>query len=67
MCALPALYGSYAHGHLYEDYYDKQSGSGMTVYVGRRYQHGHGLAQTIGGLFKRYVIPFVALRAKQLG
>jgi len=55
-----------ASRHLYEDYYDKQSGSGMPVYVGRRYQRGHGLAQTIGGLFKRYVIPFVAPRAKQL-
>ena len=39
----------------------------MPVYVGRRHQRGHGLAQTIGGLFKRYVIPFVAPRAKQLG
>jgi len=56
-----------ASRHLYEDYYDNQSGSGMPVYVGRRHQRGHGLAQTIGGLFKRYVIPFVAPRAKQLG
>jgi len=51
----------------YEDYYANQSGSGMPVFVGRRYQRGHGLAQTIGGLFKRFVIPFVAPYAKHLG
>ena len=53
--------------HLYEDYYANQSGSGMPVFVGRRFQHGHGLAQTIGGLFKRYVIQFDAPPAKRIG
>ena len=53
--------------HLYEDYYANQSGSSMPVFVGRRLQRGHGLAQTIGGLFKRYVIPFVAPHAKRIG
>jgi len=53
--------------HLYEDYYANQSGNGMPVFVGRRYQRGHGLAQTIGGLFKRFVIPFVAPHAKRIG
>jgi len=55
---------------LYEDYYARQSGSGvanMPVFVGRRYQRGHGLAQTIGGLFKRYVVPFFAPHVKRLG
>jgi len=59
-----------ASRRLYEDYYAKQSGSGvgsMPVFIGRRYQRGHGLAQTIGGLFKRYVIPFVAPHAKRIG
>jgi len=39
----------------------------MPVFVGQRYQRGHGLGQTISGLFKRFVIPFVAPRAKEVG
>jgi len=39
----------------------------MPVFVGRRHQRGHGLAQTVGGLFKRFVVPFVAPYAKHLG
>ena len=53
--------------HMYENYYANQSGSGMPVFVGRRHQRGHGLGQTISGLFKRFVIPFVAPRAKEVG
>jgi len=53
--------------HMYEDYYANQSGNGMLMFVGRRYQRGHGLAQTIGGLFKHFVIPFVAPHAKRIG
>jgi len=49
---------------MYEKYYANQSGDGIPVFVGQRYQRGHGLGQTISGLFKRYVIPFVAPRAK---
>jgi len=52
---------------MYEQYYADQSGSGIPVFVGQRYQRGHGLGQTISGLFKRYVIPFVAPRAKEVG
>jgi len=37
------------------------------VFVGQRYQRGRGLGQTISGLFKRYVIQFVAPRAKEVG
>jgi len=37
------------------------------VFVGRRHQRGHGLGQTISGLFKRFVIPFEARRAKEVG
>jgi len=50
---------------LYKDYYRNQAGGvgTMPVFIGRRYQHGHGLAQTIGGLFKRFVMPIVALAA----
>jgi len=39
----------------------------MPVFVGRRYQRGHGLAQTIGSLFKRFVMPIVAPAAKRIG
>jgi len=34
--------------------------------VGQRHQRGHGLGQTISGLFKRFVVPFVAPRAKEV-
>jgi len=39
----------------------------MPVFVGRRYQCGHRLAQTICGLFKCFVMPIVALAAKRIG
>ena len=52
---------------MYENYYADQSGSGIPVFVGQRHQRGHGLGQTISGLFKRFVIPFVAPRAKEVG
>jgi len=50
-----------------ERHYANQSGDGIPVFVGQRYQRGHGLGQTISGLFKRYVIPFVTPRAKEVG
>jgi len=56
-----------ASRRLYEDYYANQSGSGMPVFVGRRYQRGHGLGQSIAGLFKRIIVPFVAPHAKRIG
>jgi len=39
----------------------------MPVFVGRRHQRSHGLAQTIGGLFERFVMPIVAPVAKYIG
>jgi len=36
------------------------------VFVGRRYQYGHGLGQVIGGLFKCFVVPLVVPHAKQI-
>jgi len=56
-----------ASRRLYQDYYANQSGGMMPVFVGRRHQRGHGLAQTIGGLFKRFVVPLVAPHAKRIG
>lgn len=63
------LYCCDASKRLYEDYYRNQSGGAGTipVFTGRRYQRGHGLAQTIGGLFKRFVVPLVAPHAKRIG
>jgi len=39
----------------------------MPIFVGQCYQRGDGLAQTIGGLFKRFVMPIVAPAAKRIG
>jgi len=36
-------------------------------FIGRRYQCGHRLAETISGLFKRFVMPIVTLAAKCIG
>jgi len=54
---------------LYEDYYRNQQtgGNAIPVFVGRRYQRGHGLGQMIGGLFKRFVVPLVSTHAKRIG
>jgi len=54
---------------LYKDYYRNQAGGvgAMPVFVGRHYQHGHGLAQMIGGLFKCFVMLIVRPAAKRIG
>jgi len=52
---------------LYRDNYTNQCVNGMPVSVGRRYQRGHGIGQTLGGLFKRFVVPLVAPYAKNIG
>ena len=54
---------------LYKDYYRNQAGSvgAMPVFVGRRYQCGHGLAQTIGSLFKCFVMPIIVPAVKCIG
>ena len=36
----------------YEDYYLKQSGSGMPVFQGVRMQRGHGLGSILSGFFR---------------
>jgi len=38
----------------------------MPAFVGRRYQRGHGLAQTIDGLYKHFVIPIVVPATKRI-
>jgi len=56
-----------ANKQLYRDYYTTQRGGGMPVFAGRHYQRGHGIGQVLGGLFKRFVVPQVAPRQKDLG
>ncbi len=45
---------------MYEDYYMNQTGAGggMPVFVGARFQKGHGLGSILSGLFRR-VLPFL--------
>ena len=49
---------------MYKDYYTRQSGGQMPVYVGARFQRGHGLGSILSGLFRR-VLPFFKSSAKQ--
>ena len=39
----------------------------MPIFIRQHYQRGHGLAQTIGGLFKCFVMPIVVPAAKHIG
>ena len=48
---------------MYEDYYTKQSGGQMPVFMGSRYQKGHGLGSILSGLFRR-VLPFLKANVK---
>ena len=50
----------------YHDYCIHQTGKGYPVFVGRRYQRGHGLGSIFGGLFKA-AMPLLKKGAKTLG
>jgi hypothetical protein len=50
----------------YHDYYLHQAGRGYPVYVGTRYQRGHGLGSIFGALFK-VAVPLLKKGAKTLG
>ena len=50
----------------YHEYYLNQAGRGYPVYVGTRYQRGHGLGSIFGSLFKS-VVPLLKGGAKTLG
>ena len=50
----------------YEDYYLKQSGSGMPVFQGSRMQRGHGLGSILSGFF-RSAWPLIQTGAKAFG
>ena len=51
---------------MYEDYYSRQVGGLMPVFVGSRQQRGHGLGSVLGGIFRRFLIPFFKTRGKAL-
>ena len=52
--------------NMYEDYYKRQTGGEIPVFVGRRYQRGHGLGSVLGGLFRR-VVPFIRGNVGKIG
>ena len=50
----------------YEDYYVRQVGEGLPVFVGARVQRGHGLCSLFGGLI-RSAMPLIKRGALALG
>jgi hypothetical protein len=54
-----------ASRNMYEDYYLKQSGGQMPVFMGSRFQRGHGLGSILSGLFRR-IVPFFRNNAKNI-
>jgi len=47
---------------MYLDYYTgkHQLGSGnMPIFIGAKYQHGHGLGNIFSGLFSSTLLPFI--------
>ena len=51
---------------LYEEYYHRQNGGEIPVFVGRRFQHGHGLGSVLSGFFRRLVLPFFQSHGKKI-
>jgi len=51
---------------LYEDYYSPQNGGEIPVFVGRKFQRGHGLGSFLGGFIRRLVLPFVKTHGKKM-
>lgn len=51
---------------MYEDYYGRQTGGEVPVFVGARRQRGHGLGSVLGGLF-RSVVPFIKRNIGTIG
>jgi len=61
-----AMFCRDASRSLYEDYYTNQSGRGMPIFVGARYQRGHGLGSILGGLFRRVTFLFFRAHGKAI-
>jgi len=55
-----------ASRNLYCDYFSRQSKGEMPVFSGARIQRGHGLGSTLGGFFRRLVLPFFKNNAKNV-
>ena len=55
-----------ASRHMYEDYYSRQAGGQIPVFVGSRYQRGHGLGSILGGIFRRFIVPLFKTHGKTL-
>ena len=51
--------------NVYDDYYLRQAGHGMPIFVGGRYQRGRGLGNILGGL-ARMVVPVLKRGGKTL-
>jgi len=51
---------------MYEDYYSRQVGGLMPVFVGSKHQRGHGLGSVLGGIFRRFFIPLFKNHGKAL-
>ena len=51
---------------MYEDYYSRQVGGEIPVFVGSRHQRGHGIGSVLGGLFRRFVIPLFTTHGRTL-
>lgn len=51
---------------LYEEYYSRQNGGEIPVFVGRRFQRGHGLGSILSGFFRRLVLPFFKTHGKTM-
>jgi len=49
---------------LYEEYYHRQNGGEIPVFVGRRFQHGHGLGSILSSFFRRLVLLFFQSHGK---
>ena len=55
-----------ASRQMYEDYYTRQAGGQIPVFVGARHQRGHGLGSILGSLF-RGVVPFIKRNIGTIG
>jgi len=51
---------------LYEEYYSRQNGGEIPVFVGRKFQRGHGLGSILGGFVRRLVLPFFQAHGKRM-
>jgi len=52
---------------LFDDYYaGRQSGSGKPIFVGKRYQRGHGLGNILGGFERKWLLQLITVHGKQL-